>query len=647
MYERSNTPSRILQIAAIVIFLAAALYFAHSLRDPFTEFRIFQRPPSSRHPIDLSISAANAESRRIQDSLIYTLSDAADAYRARRGRHPPPRFDKWVEFAIARDAVIHEEFFDQIHEDLDPFWGVEAERIRYMAQTWKQSISIRNGVAQQRNDSIFIAGEWLKLWMGAIKEIEHELPDVDLAFNNVDEPRVVVPWVKMIEHMQAAFASKHTRLPNEGKPIVTEFTPLPALVGNPPLDKYNWSDDEDYWYKVRVACETYSRGSYAELKEPFAGPIDFQALLKEDPLGRAHVHNWTSTRSVCEHSQLRYLHGAFIAPGTPDVTHDLFPLFSGCKVKDIHNDILVPAAEYFTTNEEFLGGSIAEKQVPWEQKKSMVFWRGRATGGNSNRTTFHHHHRHRLVATLNGTQVALAEEAQFSKSLAAQTREKLFNETAQNIYLPNTTTVLLAALQSTPTTFGAWTKSLADAGLTHLFCSPQAFSLFTTGDECEYMIHWYKKVDNIKMHEMFKYKFLPDADGQSYSGRYRALLQSSSMPIKATVYSEWHDRRLIPWHHFVPMDNMYRDWWIILEYFAGYDPKAVAAAQEAAPVVDNRLLRKPHDDEARAIAENGMHWSTRTMRRDDMIIYMYRLILEYARVCDDRRLDLGWVDDLL
>ena len=141
------------------------------------------------------------------------------------------------------------------------------------------------------------------------------------------------------------------------------------------------------------------------------------------------------------------------------------------------------------------------------------------------------------------------------------------------------------------------------------------------------------------MHEMFMYKFLPDVDGYAYSGRYHSFLDSTSLPIKATVYSEWHRSRLIPWYHFVPMDNTFRDWWGIMEYFAGYDAETFGA--------DKSLRREAHDEDARRIAVQGMEWSAKHLRKDDMIVYIYRLLLEYARICDDTRDSMGWVGDLI
>ena len=47
-----------------------------------------------------------------------------------------------------------------------------------------------------------------------------------------------------------------------------------------------------------------------------------------------------------------------------------------------------------------------------------------------------------------------------------------------------------------------------------------------------------------------------------------------------------------------------------------------------------------------ALADEGRIWADQVLRREDMALYMWRLILEWARVCDDKRDVLGWVDDL-
>jgi len=156
-----------------------------------------------------------------------------------------------------------------------------------------------------------------------------------------------------------------------------------------------------------------------------------------------------------------------------------------------------------------------------------------------------------------------------------------------------------------------------------LLCWPPEGNL-----HCSYTDPYFEVKGSMPMKAQYTYKYLPDVDGNSFSGRYRGFLLSSSLPIKATIYNEWHDSRLVPWAHFVPMDSTFMDIYGIMEYFVGY-PGA-----------------ESHDSVARKIALDGQSWAAKVLRREDMQIYVYRLLLEYARICDDRRNLLGYVDDL-
>ncbi|KAJ3472708.1 hypothetical protein NLG97_g10775 [Lecanicillium saksenae] len=55
----------------------------------------------------------------------------------------------------------------------------------------------------------------------------------------------------------------------------------------------------------------------------------------------------------------------------------------------------------------------------------------------------------------------------------------------------------------------------------------------------------------------------------------------------------------------------------------------------------------PHDTAAEKIATDGRDWADRVLRKDDMEVYVLRLLLEYARLLDDRRESMGWVQDVL
>jgi hypothetical protein len=152
----------------------------------------------------------------------------------------------------------------------------------------------------------------------------------------------------------------------------------------------------------------------------------------------------------------------------------------------------------------------------------------------------------------------------------------------------------------------------------HLLCFPDTRPPF-----CDYDDAFYTVKPGMPMGEQYKYKYLPDIDGNSFSGRYRGFLGSTSLPIKATIYEEWHDSRLVAWKHFVPMDNTFVDIYGIMAYFLN-----------------------GHDAAAQKLALEGKRWAEAVLRREDMQIYVFRLLLEYARLCDDNREKLGWVSEM-
>lgn len=167
---------------------------------------------------------------------------------------------------------------------------------------------------------------------------------------------------------------------------------------------------------------------------------------------------------------------------------------------------------------------------------------------------------------------------------------------------------------------GAWIKSLSAVGFTQLTC------LDGTDDQCWYMGQAFPLASQISFSKYFDYKFLPDIDGNSFSGRFRSFVQSTSVPIKSTIYAEWHDDRLTSWLHFAPMDNTQQDLYGILDYFTR-DAKG--------------------DEAARLIAEQDAVWVAQVLRREDMLLYTWRVLLEWARVVDVKRHQLGFVDDLV
>jgi hypothetical protein len=144
---------------------------------------------SSSHPIDQFIGRADKTFEELFKKQTHDLEGADDGYRKARGRHPPPGFDAWYNFASERDAVIIEELWNQIYKDLGPFWAVLPGQIRADASAFNMVVNVHNGTAEA-NAGWF----WHVIWAKVIDTIAQHLPDMTLPVNSIDEPRLFVPW---------------------------------------------------------------------------------------------------------------------------------------------------------------------------------------------------------------------------------------------------------------------------------------------------------------------------------------------------------------------------------------------------------------------------------------------------------------------
>jgi hypothetical protein len=319
-----------------------------------------------------------------------------------------------------------------------------------------------------------------------------------------------------------------------------------------------------------------------------------------------YVANYTLSTSFCHQPDLQALEGIFIRPLSVSATASLIPLFGGSKLA-VNNDILLPAPMYWNEEDRFTGAEGAS--IPWSAKDPTAIWRGVATGGRNTETNWRSFQRHRFVAMNNATQLTLAESDPSTYP-------------PQNFGLPPKQYHLAPTQHDTPH-LGTWTSTVANISFTDLMCAHEGFQ-----PSCNYTAPFFTPSDPIPLAEQFRHKYLPDIDGNSFSGRYLGFLRSTSLPIKATLWREWHDARLVAWKHFVPMDNRFGDWWGILEYFV------------------EGVRGEGRDAAAERIAMAGREWAGKVLRKEDMQVYVLRLLLEYARVSGEGREVLGWVGDL-
>ena len=90
------------------------------------------RPTIKEHPIPGLMAEAENAFREKLSRQSKTLEDAVLEYQRRYHRRPPLGFDDWWRFAKENNVLMIDEY-DNIHEDLAPFWEITGEQLRWRA----------------------------------------------------------------------------------------------------------------------------------------------------------------------------------------------------------------------------------------------------------------------------------------------------------------------------------------------------------------------------------------------------------------------------------------------------------------------------------------------------------------------------------
>lgn len=145
----------------------------------------------------------------------------------------------------------------------------------------------------------------------------------------------------------------------------------------------------------------------------------------------------------------------------------------------------------------------------------------------------------------------------------------------------------------------------------------------------------------------YLFKAVLDLDGTAYSGRFPTLMRSRSAVVKSRLFTEALDDSLIPWYHYVPLSVRYTELYHVLAYFFGLAAvPAVARDQALAPLAPHDLdaVRRgvAHEEALCKVAGRGREWANACATRDGALVYVYLLVLEWARLCADDRESDAW-----
>ncbi|GAA5873960.1 hypothetical protein JCM8547_001588 [Rhodosporidiobolus lusitaniae] len=304
---------------------------------------------------------------------------------------------------------------------------------------------------------------------------------------------------------------------------------------------------------------------------------------------RSYIYDHAAAMDICQHPEIMPYHGYTTAPGTDP--GPLVPLFTFAKT-NIHSDILVTPLEQYS--DTYIG-----YDPDWEKKQhNKLMWRGSTTGvnfyvendwKNSQRARLHF----------------VANDKEGTKNVLWAEGEGAIDEKTYNVDGLN--------------------RAYMDVSFSGgpVQCDPET---------CELMKQLIDFKDTMGLNEAYQYKYVMDVDGNGWSGRFHRLMSMKACVLKSTLFPEWYGDRIQPWVHYVPVKVDYSDIYDIMTFFRG-TPDGLGG----------------HDELARKIGLAGKHWARDHWRKQDMAAYMFRLILEWARLLhrndmDHQNLDFDFWD---
>lgn len=281
-----------------------------------------------------------------------------------------------------------------------------------------------------------------------------------------------------------------------------------------------------------------------------------------------------SDMDVCQHSEYRTRNGLFVSPTSLRLISGPAPVLSTGAPLSM-GDILIPSPAY--SESQFQYNPAAE--IPWHKKKNNLYWAGSTTGGYASDNSWRTFQRQRFV--------------QKAQNLGGQRYSYLYG---------------VAEGQNTRSQSSFLNSRLYDVSFTRIFQC--------TSPICRAQRGYVRSKSWASSDAPLASKLAFDIDGNGISGRYYKLVASNSTPLKQTILREWHDERLRAWVHYIPVSH---------------------GMEELAELVRYFLETAEGQKRAKEVAEWGSEWFAKSMREVDRSVYLYRLLLELARVQDIKR----------
>ncbi|KAI1879903.1 hypothetical protein JX265_001524 [Neoarthrinium moseri] len=525
-----------------------------------------------------------------------TITAAVSEYKERHnGRDPPANYDKWFEFALQRKSAIIDKF-DQIDKDVLPFWGMKPSKIQEGLEVVKALpdvgiIKIVDGKAYHNQPADPLQRLILDDAVSMISSFSQHLPEMSIAINLQERPRILVPWEDINRLKQAGTKSKlkllsraiDPRQADDSKPL--ENSGGSAFKAAPKSTARPYVTTKDFHHLQALACPPGSK-----IRAGVSWNVrDHCASCAEHHSRGPVVLDWWHSLDVCYQPDVFHLHDFHTIPHRYELYQDLLPLFSRSKT-DSFNDIIVPLIRSNVSHEP--------DTKAFHTKEEKLIWQQEPEEQPVTHQSLHGGHRNRLVHLINQASDSLKQSLIISTKSGKETRY---------VYEQVRTSEM---------------NQILPMEVSYIF--PEKCD----GPSCQMV-----QSENLPMRPRQdalnnRYVMLLDtADGPSPDTL--SLIRANSVPFISTIFREWYTDRIMPWSHFVPIDIRYHGLHNTLAYFTGLTGRGKINGRQ--PLMQQRM------DDGRWISEQGRKWADKVLRREDMEIYWFRLLLEWGRVISEDR----------
>ncbi|KAK7741754.1 hypothetical protein SLS53_004817 [Cytospora paraplurivora] len=386
------------------------------------------------------------------------------------------------------------------------------------------------------------------------------------------------------ETMGSILGKAKKRLPDMVFPLNLLDEPSVLLSGGEDDDTaLDWPDLAHQSIVDEVTAACVHKG-HASTTKPAANRIETYGL--------PFVQNVEEEKNLCLHPEYEDQHGFLNSPTSFRRLGRAAPLVSRAAPYPFA-DVLMPSPHYAFRNNLYNRWS----DRPWHKKKNAVFWHGSTTGGYWHKgASWMAGHRQRFTALTTMPGPANRTFSYLEPSHHHHTGRS--NDTSAPRDHPY-------RRRSSP----SLDHTLFDVHISRILqCDPEQCS-----QQSSFFHTPASSPSPPPASRQYRYRLAFDIDGNSYSGRFHQHLAGHTTPLKMSIFREWHDERLVPWLHYVPVSTGMEELPELVRFLTG--------------TVAGRGV-------AERVAEEGRGWYDRAVGPVHQGLYLYRLLLE-----------LGWLQD--